>query len=221
VSTATAPDTLHDALRLAEEVAWSVLPLHWPASGGCSCKEGEDCKSAGKHPRNAHGSGEATTDAAIIRGWWAKWPRANLAIATGDEHGIFMVGPDGSAGLAALAELERQHGALPMTPCARSGSADPGRHYYFSYPAGAVIMNARNHRGLPIDVRGNGGLAVAPPSLHKSTRRYEWEIPPGRLRSPSRRPGWWSGARRNTLVPRPTPVPTAATVRVTVLPARR
>jgi putative DNA primase/helicase len=170
--------TLHDALRLAN-LGWSMLPLHEAVGGICSCHKAADCGgSTGKHPRTAHGTADATTGADVIRGWLTKWPGANLAIATGAEQGVFMVGPDGAGGRAALAELVRQHGPLPRTPRARSGSADPGEHYYFSYPAGAVITNARNHRGLPIDVRGDGGLAVAPPSWHKSGRRYEWIVPP-------------------------------------------
>jgi hypothetical protein len=178
MTTAADAGTLRDALRLAEEISWAVLPLHTAPGGACTCSKGAECGSPGKHPRTMHGTADATTDPAVIRGWWKEWPNANPAIATGAEHGLFMVGPDGTAGIAALAELERQHGALPLTPRAGSGSEDPGEHYYFVYPPGAVITNARNHRGLPIDVRGDGGLAVAPPSLHKSGRHYEWIVPP-------------------------------------------
>jgi putative DNA primase/helicase len=165
------------ALRLAG-LGIAVVPLHAPAGGGCTCAKGPGCGSIGKHPRTKNGSTDATADGGTVRGWFRRWPGANLGIATGAEHDLFMVGPDRSAGVEALARLEREHGALPLTPRARSGSEDPGRHYYFRLPAGVVIGNGRNHRGLPIDVRGEGGLAVAPPSLHKSGRHYEWEVPP-------------------------------------------
>src|SRR5262249_17999108 len=144
--------TLRDALRLAEEISWAVLPLHTAPGGVCSCPKGTECGSPGKHPQTKHGTADATTDPAVITRWWAKWPGANPAIATAAEQGIFMVGPDGAAGIAALAELVRQNCPLPVTPRARSGSEDPGEHYYFAYPTGAVITNAQNHRGLPIDV---------------------------------------------------------------------
>jgi hypothetical protein len=87
-----------------------------------------------------------------------------------------MLGPDGQAGIDALAELERQHGPLPRTPMLRSGGG--GRHYYFLWPAEGGIKSMANFDGLPLDVRGEGGLVVAPPSLHASGHSYTWEIPP-------------------------------------------
>lgn len=86
-----------------------------------------------------------------------------------------MFGPDGQAGIDALAELEREHGELPRTPRAKSGSG--GRHYYFRWPAEGGIVNRKNHCDLPIDVRGAGGYAVAPPSRNKNGA-YGWEIHP-------------------------------------------
>ena len=87
-----------------------------------------------------------------------------------------MLGPDGQGVDAGLAELERQHGALPLTPRLRSGGG--GRHYYLAWPPEGEIKTGANHNGLPIDVRGAGGLVVAPPSMHSSGNRYAWEVPP-------------------------------------------
>jgi hypothetical protein len=154
---------------------WRVLPLHDATAGACSCGKAH-CDSAGKHPRTRHGPKDATADEAVIRGWWAEWPAANVGVATGPESGLYMVGPDGPAGVEALAELEARHGPLPDTPRLRSGGG--GQHRYFAWPAGGGIRNGANYNGLPIDVRGAGGLAVAPPSLHASGQRYAWEAPP-------------------------------------------
>src|SRR5262245_9398934 len=112
---------------------WCVLPLHTVMDGMCSCGKA-GCDRPGKHPRTRHGSKDATTDEATIRGWWAAWPSANVGIATGPDSGLFMVGPDGQEGVAALAELERQHGPLPLTPKACSGSGT-GKHHYYAWPA--------------------------------------------------------------------------------------
>lgn len=163
---------LDEALRLAG-LGIAVISLHNPVADGCSCCD-PTCKQVGKHPRTKHGSKDASKVAKQIREWWKYWSDANLAIATGKAHGLFMVGPDGQAGLDALAQLERQYSPLPKTWRARSGSMT-GAHYFFRYPAdGKRIQNHTNHLDLPIDVRGDGGLAVVAPSLHKSGNRYEW-----------------------------------------------
>ncbi len=165
---------LQAALRYAQR-RWPVVPLHWIAEGKCSCGKG-DCGSPGKHPLTRHGFKDAALNEETIRAWWAQWPSANVGLATGPESGFFMVGPDGQAGIEALAELERQHGQLPATPRARSGGG--GQHHYFAWPPEGGIRTGANYNGVPVDVRGAGGLAVAAPSLHISGQVYEWEVPP-------------------------------------------
>lgn len=155
---------------------WRVFPVHTAAGGRCSCGK-PDCTRAGKHPRTAHGLKDATMDQAVIRDWWDKWPSANVGIATGQASGLWMLGPDGPAGADALAELVGRHGALPPGPRARSGGG--GEHRLYAWPAdGLPLTNRRNHRGMPIDVRGEGGYFVAPPSVHPSGNAYAWEVPP-------------------------------------------
>jgi Bifunctional DNA primase/polymerase, N-terminal/Primase C terminal 1 (PriCT-1) len=70
-----------------------------------------------------------------------------------------------------LAELERRHGPLPDTPRVLTGGG--GVHLYF-----AVEQLIGNRVGLApgIDLRGDGGFVVAPPSLHASGRHYLWEL---------------------------------------------
>jgi hypothetical protein len=166
------------ALKYARR-GWRVLPLHWIANGRCSCgKEPGECKP-GKHPLTFpglyHGAKDATTDAARIAEWWATYPSANVGIATGEASGVFVVGPDGQGGRVALADLERRWGSLPETPTARTGGG--GCHRYLRWPASGGITNRQNCQGLPIDVRGEGGYAVAPPSQNGSGP-YTWESPP-------------------------------------------
>jgi len=55
-----------------------VVPLHGLKDGRCTCGV-KDCKQPGEHPRTE----EATTDPAVIREYWAKWPKAKIALATG------------------------------------------------------------------------------------------------------------------------------------------
>ncbi len=177
-------ELLEGALRLAAR-RWHVLPVHHVEGGRCSCGK-VTCDSVGKHPRTANGFYDATTDAATIHRWWQRWPEANLGVRTGPESGVWMLGPDGETGIEALAELVRKYGGLPRTPTAKSGSG--GRHYYFRWPADGNIKNRKNHHVLPIDVRGEGGLAVAPPSRNKNGP-YVWEVHPDDW-EPAEAPGW-------------------------------
>ncbi|MER3407680.1 MAG: DNA primase, partial [Nitrososphaera sp.] len=58
---------------------------------------------------------------------------------------------------------------FPDTPTARTRS---GHHWYFAHPGGQVPNAVRLLPGL--DVRGDGGYVVAPPSEHPSGQRYTW-----------------------------------------------
>ncbi len=64
-----------------------------------------------------------------------------------------------------------EHGALPATVEATTGGG--GRHLYFARPESPVSNKVNLHTG--IDLRGDGGFVVAPPSLHASGQRYEWK----------------------------------------------
>jgi hypothetical protein len=168
-----ANSALEAALSLAAR-DWPVFPLHHVKSGDCTCGN-PGCLSRGKHPRTKNGLKDGTIDDATIHEWWRQWPKANVGVCTGAKAGLFVVGPDGPEGLAALADLERIHGALPRTPTAKTGS--DGEHFYFRWPHGGTIVNRRNHLGLPIDVRGEGGYVVAPPSRN-ANGPYEWKVAP-------------------------------------------
>lgn len=155
-----------------------VVPLHTPEGDGCSCGKA-DCGSVGKHPRTEHGLKDASRDESVVRGWWRRWPDANLGVVTVPQSGVWMVGPDGRAGMEVLGDLELEHldaGHIPRTPRAKSGGG--GTHYLFAWPTEGTIKNRKNHLGLPVDVRGAGGYFVAPPSLHKTGNRYQWDIHP-------------------------------------------
>ena len=156
------------ALRYGEH-GWPVLPLHTPTAGGCSCSAVE-CGSPGKHPRTARGLHEASTDQSLIRGWWARWPHANVGVATGAVSELLVLDVDLPDGPRSLAELEARHRPLPATCEQRTGSG--GRQLLFAHPGTPV----RNRAGVVpgIDVRGDGGYVVVPPSVHAAGRAYQW-----------------------------------------------
>lgn len=108
-----------------------------------------------------------------VRAWYARWPRAGVGIVTGGISGLVVLDVDSRhGGDESLAALEREHGALPRTIEAISGGG--GRHIYFAHPG----RDLRNRAGLApgLDLRAEGGLVVAPPSMHATGRSYEWEV---------------------------------------------
>jgi hypothetical protein len=129
---------------------------------------------AAKRPRTRNGLKDATTDASRVRGWWKTWPGADLGVRTGAESALLVLDVDGDEGADTLFELEREHGTLASTATAITGV---GVHYYFKHPGGE-IRNSAGKLGPGLDVRGDGGYVVAPPSRHASGRRYEWDQHP-------------------------------------------
>ena len=93
---------------------------------------------------------------------------------TGAVSSLVVVDVDPShGGDDSLAALEQAHGPLPDTIKAATGGG--GVHVYFAHPGGLV----HNKVGLVagIDLRGDGGFVVAPPSVHPSGRPYAWLAP--------------------------------------------
>ncbi len=185
------------ALALAER-GWPVFPVHHPrradpgGAAACSCRE--QCGSIGKHPRTQHGLKEATTDPAAIVAWWRKWPEANVGLATGPASGLLVIDIDpDKGGSESFAEVFDTHGDIPETVEVQTGGG--GRHIYLAYPAGVRVANSSGKIGPGIDVRGDGGYVVAPPSLHRSGGQYGFvdgpaagQLPPDR--SPCPAPDW-------------------------------
>lgn len=72
---------------------------------------------------------------------------------------------------------------MPRTAYVITGSG--GAHLYYRHP-GTPILNSQSKVAPGVDVRGDGGYVVAPPSIHPRTRRpYRWagdwepvEMPP-------------------------------------------
>lgn len=162
-----------DAALVYARREWAVFPCHSPRAAGCSCCRA-DCSSPAKHPRVATGLKAATTDEAQIRQWWSRWPSANVAVRTGSVSGIVVVDIDPDhGGETTLGCLVREHGPLPEGRTVRTGSG--GRHLYFAHPGGVVRNDAGRRLGPGLDIRGDGGYVIAPPSRHMSGGVYHPE----------------------------------------------
>jgi len=115
---------------------------------------------------------QRSADEDQARQWFETTRNANVAIVTGRVSGLVVLDIDiAHRGDESLKALEREHGAVPGTVEAVTGSR--GRHFYFSHPGGLVRNRAGLVRG--IDLRGDGGCVVAPPSVHRSGKRYVWK----------------------------------------------
>ena len=166
---------LDDTRPLVEAALWyaehgfPVFPLHSAMNGLCSCLD-PACTDQGKHPRTRHGFKNATTDRAKILSWWKKWPDANIGIPTGSVSRLLVLDRDPrNGGPRYRYELVDQVGPIPETAEVITGG--DGGHVYLRYAGGRVPQKL----GPGIDLKGDGGYVVAPPSLHLSGKRYEWD----------------------------------------------
>jgi len=148
-------EMLSYALRYAE-LGWGVIPL----------------RNKDKRPllQSWAKYQQERADEEQIKRWWEKWPDANIAIVTGQVSGIVVIDVDGPEGLKILQEK-----GIPNTVVAKTGK---GYHYYFKHPGGGTEIRSFTRRFPGLDLRGDGGYVVAPPSVHPLGHRYEWENPP-------------------------------------------
>jgi replicative DNA helicase len=167
------PTALDAALGYARR-GWRVIPI----------------PPGRKHPGIAAWQREGTTDEQRIRHWWTSAPEHGVGIVTGAESGIWVLDVDVSgdkAGDDTLAELTDGYGALPDTYEVVTGSG--GRHIYFAWPEGQEIRNDAGRRlGPGLDVRGEGGQVLAPPTIHPNGQPYAVEASAPDHVAPA--PGW-------------------------------
>lgn len=142
------------------ELGWRVLPI----------------KPGGKHPQMAAWQTNASNKRKAIDGWWnGLYKGHGVGVATGAGSGVWVLDvdiSDGKGGAESLAALERAHGALPVTVEAITGTG--GRHLYFSWPEGRSPRTNRGQLGDGLDVRGEGGQVLAPPTIHPNGTPYDW-----------------------------------------------
>ena len=148
---------VHDALTLAGGWGWAVLP----------------CRPGSKLPATPAGFHDATTDPDQVLDWWTERPDRNVGIATGAVSGLVVLDVD-PGGLDTLYALVAEHGPLPRTLAVQTPRG--GFHGYFAHPGGRVPCSA-GKLGPNLDVRGDGGYVIAPPSTVDGTP-YRWREAP-------------------------------------------
>jgi len=153
----------------------AVLPIYGIKDGKCMCGK-PDCGSPGKHPMTRNGVQGASTDPTVIEQWYKAAPNANIGIATGKVSNIWVIDVDGEVGWRTYEKIVNAHGEPGETWACQTGGG--GGHFYYRMPNGVQKVSNRVGIATKIDIRGDGGYVVAPPSDHISGNRYEWVIDP-------------------------------------------
>lgn len=139
-------NTLDAAVHYATERGWPCFP----------------CVPDAKRPATPNGLHDATKDPGRLRSIWKYG--ANLGVRTGEASGIFALDvdvKDGASGRESLEQLQHEHGALPVT--LTNATPTGGSHLLFRHPTHTLGNRAGLLPGL--DVRGDGGYIVVPPSV--------------------------------------------------------
>lgn len=187
VTESEAPISPLDAALSYAARGWPVFPIHGilnqtnKGTGEvihrCGCGQ-LVCPRPGKHPSCKNGLLDASLDSSKIYAWFGVdgKRKPNVGIRTGgDDNGpgrklfVLDIDPDRD-GDVSLSRLEEMYGKLPDTYRVITGSG--GTHFYFEYAPALSIKNSVNLVADGIDVRADGGYAVAPPSRHESGNSY-------------------------------------------------
>jgi predicted P-loop ATPase len=156
-------ELLNAALKYATKYKWAVFPVSQQT----------------KKPLTPHGCKDAKKNTGAIRAWWKRYPDASIGVATGSASNLLVIDEDvdedkGLNGVHEMQLWERDNGELPETVRAITGRG--GAHLYFHYSG----KDLGNRAGVidGVDVRGEGGYIIAPPSIHPNGTQYEWECDP-------------------------------------------
>jgi Bifunctional DNA primase/polymerase, N-terminal len=176
------PAQLHQAARAYCALGWPIVPA----------------KAEGKQALVPWRRWQTVApDLAAIDRWWHRWPWANVAVVTGQTSGVVVLDLDVRHGAdRSLAELEQHAGDLPWQAVVETPSG--GWHVYLRHPR-FPVANSASRLGAGIDVRGDRGLALLPPS-RRHLSAYRWAVG-----GPETVPVMPNGWRRLLRPPRPRP----------------
>lgn len=136
------------------------------------------CVERGKRPAMKHGLNDWFDDPVDAADVWGQFPDFNIGITCGDPSGGLVVididRKPGADGWETLRRWEREHGELPETVTATTGSG--GKHLYYRAMGERIAPSVNQELG--VDIRGEGSYVVAPPSVHECGSLYEWDYAP-------------------------------------------
>lgn len=100
-----------------------------------------------------------------IKLWWTSFPTANVGVVTGDISGLTVLDLDGPDGLKYFQQNRVNSSCISLT--------GKGKQLWYKRPEGG-IANSAGKIAKGVDVRGDGGYIVAPPSIHPNGKRYQF-----------------------------------------------
>lgn len=98
-----------------------------------------------------------------VKAWFSDESDLNIAILTGPISGISVIDADSDEAISFIKK------SLPDGPTVRTAK---GLHLYCKHTDG--VKNKVNIKNINLDIRGEGGYVVAPPSIHESGTQYKW-----------------------------------------------
>jgi hypothetical protein len=164
------------------------------------------CSRTGKAGLWKGAQSEATSDLNILSRWSRDHPNCNWRVVFG-RSGVWGLDVDSTEthahdGLASMAALVAEHGALPAGPRARSGGG--GVLLFFRDPGGLALVGSAERLGeawAGIDPKRGMQTQTVPPSVHTVTRRpYRWLVKPWDVAPPDA-PSWLTAALRTPPAP--------------------
>lgn len=117
---------------------------------------------AAKRPCVKGGFTAATRDKEEIRRMFSAAGVRLIGVPTGQENGIIVIDVDIKNGARGMEWLNANSSALPPTRTHKTRSG--GLHLVFKAPPSEAIRNSASKIAPGVDVRGNGGYVIIPPS---------------------------------------------------------
>jgi Bifunctional DNA primase/polymerase, N-terminal/Primase C terminal 2 (PriCT-2) len=119
----------------------------------------------------------ATRDLKEIENDFRRCRDAAVCIPTGAENNFFVVEADTleGHGVDGIANLRKLIAGREWPETRMAISPTGSEHYYFLHPGqGILIHKSESEIAQGVDVLGEGGMVLAPPSIKPDGRRYEW-----------------------------------------------
>jgi len=166
VSKHSFPDFLHGD-NLSAALAYlaagiSVVPTCWTDEDGRCVPHGKDCSAPGKRPlvKWKEYQQRLPTEEEV-RSWWEKYPEANIAGITGRISRFFVLDFDTKDKFFKHPQRDFWIENTPVVETAR------GFHVYLRYD-----QEVHGTRMAGVDVKGEGGYVILPPSIHATGFEY-------------------------------------------------